>query len=520
MSGSFEPRFRLRVAAGALITALTLVGCSATTSPTTESATTSDATTAAAAWSDNVSAHTETAIAVDTADAVEISLADNASTSSAATAVVDGNVITISEAGTYRLSGNLSDGQVVVNSTGDGQVILVLDGVSLTNQSGSALVVTEADEVVVHLAEGSQNSIADGSGYDTSAEDAPNAAVFSMADLTIQGDGTLTVTGNTNDGIASKDGLVILSGTVKVTSVDDAVRGKDYLVISGGELAVTAEGDGLKSDNEDDDTVGYVLLQGGTVTISAGDDAVHAEGDLAVTGGEVTVAESVEGLEGATVLVSGGDTSIVSSDDGLNATSGSSTEAGGDMQADGSLLTVSGGTLIVDAEGDGMDSNGTLTISGGTTVIAGPTNSGNGALDANGALTVTGGTLIAAGSAGMAQTPDADSTSGWVSVNLGQSVAAGETITITDGDTVIASYTAVKQTESLIVADPALTSGTTYQVYLGGTAAGDAVGPYSKSADLSGATQTTTVVANESTTGSGGQPDGAGGPGGQPRRDG
>jgi hypothetical protein len=69
--------------------------------------------------------------------------------------------------------------------------------------------------------------------------------------------------GNYNDGIASKDGLVIESGALTVNAVDDGVRGKDYLVIQDGALAVTAGGDGLKADNEEDATLGYIADRGG-----------------------------------------------------------------------------------------------------------------------------------------------------------------------------------------------------------------------------------------------------------------
>ncbi len=84
-----------------------------------------------------------------------------------------------------------------MNSDAEGKVRIVLDGASITNTAGSAMVITAADEAVVVLADGSENVLTDGTGYDTSADDAPNAALFSMADLTIGGTGSLTVTGNT-----------------------------------------------------------------------------------------------------------------------------------------------------------------------------------------------------------------------------------------------------------------------------------------------------------------------------------
>ena len=143
-----------------------------------------------------------------------------------------------------------------------------------------------------------------------------------MADLTIGGTGSLTVTGNTGRRHRQQGRPGHPGGTITVTAADDGIRGKDYLIIEDGTVTVTAGDDGLKSDNETDDTVGYVLIKGGTVTVTAGDDGVHAEGDLAISGGMVTIAKSNEGLEGSTVTIAGGDTSVTSSDDGLNATQG------------------------------------------------------------------------------------------------------------------------------------------------------------------------------------------------------
>lgn len=240
-------------------------------------------------------------LAYDADAAVTITLADGASTSSSTSGVaIDGDTVTISAAGTYVLSGTLSDGRIVVASDADGTVKLVLDNASVTSSSGSAFVITAADEAVVVLADGTSNSLADGTGYDTSADDAPNAALFSMADLTIGGAGSLTVTGNTNDGIAGKDGLVIQGGTITVTAVDDGIRGKDYLIVEDATVSVDAKDDALKSDNEADDTVGYVLIKSGTVTLAAGDDGIHAEGDLAIQGegDRVDIERGPGGLDG------------------------------------------------------------------------------------------------------------------------------------------------------------------------------------------------------------------------------
>jgi len=500
--------------AGAASTPAATAAASSGSTPAAAASSTSNASgasTSSALLADNAKAHAEEGDpAYDAEDVVKVTLQDGASSASTQTGVqIDGDTVTISAPGTYVLSGTLTDGTIVVNSADEGRVRLVLDNAAVTNSQGAALNIVAADEAVVVLEEGTTNSLADGTGYDTSAEDAPNAALFSMADLTIGGSGTLTVTGNTNDGIASKDGLVILGGTVDVTAADDGIRGKDYLVVQGGTVTVTAGDDGLKSDNEDDDTVGYILLAGGTTTVDAGDDGAHAEGDLAVTGGSVTITKSNEGLEGANVVIAGGTSSVTASDDGLNATQGSSSGGGGmgggGMANDGSQLVISGGTLVVDSGGDGLDSNGQTTISGGTTVVYGPTMNGNGSLDSNGGIDVTGGTVLAAGSGGMAEAPDTSSTQGWVQLGFSSNVTAGQTVQIVSGDTVIASFTAKKDYSNLVFVGDDITSGQSYDVYVGsGSLGSDQLATFSLGGSTDGATKVGSVTAGQATGGMGG----------------
>lgn len=383
--------------------------------------------------------------------------------------------VTICEPGTYVLTGSLTDASVIVDSAAEGKVRLVLTGVQLTSTKNSPIIVKAADEVVLVLADGTASTITDKSPHADSTEtDSPNAAIFSMADLTIAGTGSLEVTCANADGIASKDGLVVLSGNLTVTAADDGLRGKDYVILDGGELTIEAGGDGLKSTNEDDDTVGYVAVNAGNTTISAGDDGVHAEGDLVVAGGKLTIAKSVEGMEGANIVVAAGTTSVTSSDDGLNATSGSTTGGGmgggpGGEVSDGSQLVITGGELIIDSTGDGLDSNGTTTITGGTVLINGPTGNDNGAIDTT-SLEISGGVLVAAGSAGMVVTPTAGSAQGWVLIS--RQLSAGQTLQVSDGNTVLAGLTVTKSAAAIVVSAPGMTTGQTYQVLVDGQSAG------------------------------------------------
>lgn len=361
---------------------------------------------------------------------------------------VSGSRLTFTAAGTYRLAGTW-DGQLTVQTADEGIVRLVLDGVTVTCEDASALVVDQAEEVMLVLAEGSTNVLTDGDAYAAPGvdTDGPNAAVYSTADLTIAGEGALEVTGNANDAIASQDGLVVTGGDLRVTAVDDAIRGKDYVVVEGGTLGIEAGGDGLKADNADDASAGWVRLAAGEVTAVVGADGVDAQTDVAVTGGSLTVTAdddavhatgsvrisdgalsldagddglhadaaltiadgsvevtgSYEGLEAAQVTVAGGQVTVRSTDDGVNVAGGvdgSGGEPTGGQPAGGQMGGQTGGQTGEapaapgdDAFADSADTAYHLAITGGTLVIDAD---GDG-LDSNGTAEMTGGTVVVSG---------------------------------------------------------------------------------------------------------------------------
>ena len=301
----------------------------------------------------------------DSSEAIQIVLNGSSITANGEGVTLDGSKATITSAGTYEISGSLADGQIIVNTEDQKKVRLVLNGADINCSTSAPIAVMAADEVVVILADGSENHLSDGSSYvfDSAEEDEPNAALFSKADLTITGSGSLTVEGNYNDGIASKDGLVIAGGTIRVSAVDDGIRGKDYMVVRDGSITVTAQGDGLKSDNEEDATKGYVLIEDGMVTVTAGGDAIDAQTDVMITDGEIS-------------LSSGG---------GNNGRIDESASAKGIKGV--VSVTIDGGTVTISAADDAIHSNGSVAINGGTSVVA----SGDDAVHADATLEINGG---------------------------------------------------------------------------------------------------------------------------------
>lgn len=322
-----------------LLAALALTGCSTTsnalasgttadssvgTTATTSSATATDTAASNSSFSTNVKSgekldvdthYSEQDLSWDTSSETAIDLSNPIATDGV---TVEDGTLTITKAGTYKLSGEYQ-GQIKVETADSDAVRLVLDNANITNSSGAALNVVNADEVILYSASGTTNTISDGADYTATGEDDPDAVVYSKADLTIAGEGTLKVNGNHEDGIHTSDGLVIASGTLEVNAANTGIKGKDYVDILGGTINVTAQQDGIKSTNDTDEGKGWTRLSNGTVTVNAGDDGFKASRVVEISGGSLTVEQSDEGIEAQYINVSGGDVNVTSADDGMNA---------------------------------------------------------------------------------------------------------------------------------------------------------------------------------------------------------
>ena len=323
-----------------LLAALALTGCSTTsnalasgttaadssvgTTATTSSATATNTAASSSSFSTNVKSsekldvdthYSEQDLSWDTSSETAIDLSNPTATDGV---TVEDGTLTITKAGTYKLSGEYQ-GQIKVETADSDAVRLVLDNANITNSSGAALNVVNADEVILYSASGTTNTISDGADYTATGEDDPDAVVYSKADLTIAGEGTLKVNGNHEDGIHTSDGLVIASGTLEVNAANTGIKGKDYVDILGGTINVTAQQDGIKSTNDTDEGKGWTRLSNGTVTVNAGDDGFKASRVVEISGGSLTVEQSDEGIEAQYINVSGGDVNVTSADDGMNA---------------------------------------------------------------------------------------------------------------------------------------------------------------------------------------------------------
>lgn len=224
-------------------------------------------------------------VGYDESSACKVTFSETSAEVSADGAEFKDGVLTVSKAGTYILSGKLTNGRVVINADKKDDVRIVLNGADITSADNSPFTVVQADKVSITLEEKSENKLTDGSEYKTSSDDKTDACVFSKADLTINGSGSLEITANYKHGIVTKDDLVITGGKLTVTSKNTAVSCKDSVKISGGELDLSAGTNGIRSDNSEDAAKGFISITGGNIKIVSNNDGIEAETVLKIDGG-------------------------------------------------------------------------------------------------------------------------------------------------------------------------------------------------------------------------------------------
>lgn len=394
----------------------------------------------AAPVSDSASAAVE-ASANDEAPATvgTITLNGDSITVSGNGATVNGTTVTITQPGNYDISGELSDGQIIVDAGKEDNVYLTLSGASITCSSSAPIYVKKASTAVITLADGTENYISDGDTYALEeGEDEPDAAIFSKGDLRFTGSGKLTVEGNYDMAIHGKDFVYFDSdGTYDILSAGDGVKGKDRVSISDDvNLTITAGEDGIQATNKQDSSLGDVYISGGTISITAGKHGINTETMLNILGGTLTIDAQDDGLHAGTDIYFGSpafdapNVTITAQCDGVQAGNDLSvlegvtlniTTGGGaanapehveefgfpgwfDTQEDSSEETsssakglksdgdmaIDGGTITLDCMDDGLHCGGALEIrSGSNLTIA----SGDDGIHSDDTLVIDGGTI-------------------------------------------------------------------------------------------------------------------------------
>lgn len=198
-----------------------------------------------------------------------------------------------------------------------------------------------------------------------------------------------------NAAVKVKSGASLsLSGTGTLTAcgnVKNGIKGASDAVITVDEMTLNIEAadDGLSCDDE-------LTIKGGRVNITAGGDAVKASpdtddtenpdttslGSVTISGGTITLEAAADGIQADGDLTISGGTFAVTANGG-HTTAISDEDASCKGLKAGKTLTVSGGTFTVDSADDALHAND-VTVSGGTLTLA----SGDDAVHADNDLVV------------------------------------------------------------------------------------------------------------------------------------
>ena len=297
-----------------------------------------------------------------------ITLSPDGSTSTDASVLIDGQNVTITQAGTYQIAGTLDDGALIVESGENAKITLVLGGVSIKNTTGAAIQIGTADDVTIELSEGTTNVLQSGEKVDiataTEGEEASGGALQSKVDLKIKGKGSLTVLGYLNNGIHCTKDLKIKNGNISVTALGHGIKGKNSVTVSGGTVTVTSGKDGITSDETENEEKGFVTIEDGEIIITSVGDGVSAETTLTVTDGVISIISgggSANAQQKTDNMRGWWDFDNSASDDDIVSCKG--------LKA-GKALVISGGSITIDAQDDALHTDGDMTISGGECILS------------------------------------------------------------------------------------------------------------------------------------------------------
>lgn len=325
-------------------------------------------------------------IGFDEQTSVQIQLTGDGASCASDAVQISGSTVLITQEGTYVLSGTLDDGMVVVNAADTAKIHLVLNGVSISNDTSAALYVKEADKVFVTTVAGTENTLRNGGEYVAIDDNNIDGVIFSKADLTLNGAGTLVIAAEAGHGVVSKDDLVLTSGTYVITAAGQGLSGKDSVRIANGSYTIVSGKDAIHAENADDDSLGFLYISGGTFDIDAEGDGMSAASTLQITGGTFDISTG-EGSASVTMKTDAADFGRWQAQSQAAETEETSTSQKG-IKA-GTTLTILDGSFRTDTVDDSLHAGGDIRIAGGAFDLK----SGDDAIHSDAAVVISGGTF-------------------------------------------------------------------------------------------------------------------------------
>ena len=290
--------------------------------------------------------------------------------------------VKITAEGTYVVSGEHES--ITVSAPDTAKVRIILKNATVSNTSGPAIYIEKADKVFITACEGTVNTLSDGTSYTGDFKDTNiDGAIFSKTDLTLNGEGTLNITGNCKCGVVSKDDLIICGLNLTVKSTGCALEGKDCVKIKDAAITVSAGGDGIRSTNTEKSNKGFVYIETGNIDITSGNDGIQAATVLKAANGSIKI------------TAGGGVTDTKQNFGGRNMPGfGGSTQTTDDEESTkglkaGSLILIDEGSFEVSSKDDAFHSNGDIEINGGSFTAA----AGDDGFHADNNLIINGGSI-------------------------------------------------------------------------------------------------------------------------------
>jgi len=374
-----------------------LMGCSVNSSSSTDTSssgsTTSTSEEAGSAYDYN------SEISIEEASEIEVSevTGDFVLETSDGTYTQTNNIYKITSAGTYSLSGKLV-GQILIEAGEDDEVVLELNGVSISNSTDSPIKAVTADKVEISAKSDTGNTITDSrSAKTTDVESIGEGAIYAKCDLKLKGSGTLVVTGNYNNAIHTTKDLTIQKLTLKATGYNNALKGNNSVTITYGTVQAYAKtGNGIKTEdsgvNSNNKQKGSIYINGGSVYVDSLHDAIDAVYNIEVdeldseaptsvsikTGTQSSFyskssfkADSEKGLKAQNeIIINKGTIVIAASDDAIHANYGDTLDNGDKGTGN---ITINDGLVQIASGDDGLHADNTLAVKGGKVVVTGAT---------------------------------------------------------------------------------------------------------------------------------------------------
>lgn len=371
----------------------------------------------------------------------------------------EGSRVTITQAGTYHVTGNLTNGQLIIKTQQDQKVKIILDNVSISSSSDAAIDIENADKVVINVKGGTTNSLT------YNGNNSQYGAIFSRTKLSIFGDGTLNLNGGGNAAINSQGGIIVKEGTFNITAGTDALHTDHNIIVYSGELNVNAQGDGF-----------------------------NAQGDITINDGTINITNSQDGFEAGAVNILNGNIRVVASQDGISV-DGENTNAA-------TQLVVKNGYVYVNAAGNGFDAKGSITIDAGTVIIDGPTSDNATGINYTSSFSINGGYLIAVNGSSSIDAPSENSAQNSLIIKFDQVQQANTLLHVqTALGADVTTFSPSKNFKTVLVSSAAINDNGTFQVYTGGTVTGDVLdGLYDLISYIGGSLYATFTVTGSVTT--------------------